>query len=322
MRLIGALVCFLVAVAAGVYYYVPGAEMRRLPAPEAIDIGQSVPLYLEKREARFDDIVEGTKKRVVWAGEPGVRTDWAVIYLHGFSASSEEMRPVPEKVAQALGANIFYTRLQGHGRDAAAMGTATTAGWGRDIAEAIAVGDRIGDRILAISSSTGATLAAIAAADPVTSGRIDAHVMISPNFGPRNRASQVLTWPLAEWWVPLIGGKTRGFEPVNELHARYWTETYPTVATIPMQAAVVRARKLDLAAAAAPVLLIYSEADEVVRPAAIRAKMAEWRGPVTVMEIEPGEGIDPANHVLAGDILSPAATADVVARILDWMGGI
>lgn len=220
MRLIAAVVCLLIAAAAGVYYYVPGAEMRRLPSSEAIDIGRDVTFYLEKREARSEGIVEGTQKRVVWAGERGARTDWAVVYLHGFSASSEEIRPVPELIAQALGANVYYTRFQGHGRDADAMYNATTAGWGRDIAEAIAVGERIGDRILAISTSTGATLAAIAAADPVTSGRIDAHVMISPNFGLQNRAAQVLTWPFADWWLPLIAGETREFEPVNELHAQ------------------------------------------------------------------------------------------------------
>ena len=321
MRVIAAIFCFLIAAAAGVFYYAPGAAMHRLPSPDAIDIGANVSRHLERREARFDDIVEGTEKRVVWAAEPGTSTDWAVVYLHGFSASSEEIRPVPEDVAAALGANLFYTRFQGHGRDPEDMAAGSTAGWGRDVAEAIAVAERIGDRVLVISISTGATLAAIAAADPVTMGRIDAHVMISPNFGLRNRAAQMLTWPFARQWVPLLAGETRGFKPVNELHARYWTETYPTVATIPMQAAVVRARALDLSAAESPLLVIYSEEDEVVRPAAIRAEMAEWGGPVSVMEMSPGEGIDPMNHVLAGDILSPAATAEVVARILDWMAG-
>lgn len=320
MRVIAALACFIVAVAAAVFYYAPGAQMHRLPSPDAIDIGPNVSRHLERREARSEGLVEGTEKRVVWAAEPGSRTQWAVVYLHGFSASSEEIRPVPDRVADALGANLFYTRLQGHGRDSESMARASTAGWGRDVAEAIAVAERIGDRVLVISTSTGATLAAIAAADPVTMGRIDAHVMISPNFGLQNRAAQVLTWPFAEWWVPLLAGETRGFEPVNELHARYWTETYPTVATIPMQAAVVRARKLDLGAAEAPLLVIYSESDKVVRPDAIQAEIAEWGGPVSMMEISPGEGIDPMNHVLAGDILSPAATPEVVARILDWMG--
>ena len=112
MRLIAAAMCFLIAILAGVMFYFPGAEMRRLPSPDAIDIGTSVPLYLEKREARFEDIVEGVEKRVVWAGERGARTDWAVVYLHGFSGSSEEIRPVPDEVAAALGANLFY---RGHG---------------------------------------------------------------------------------------------------------------------------------------------------------------------------------------------------------------
>lgn len=78
--------------------------------------------YFAQQEALFEDITSGVEKRVVWAGEPGAQTLYSVLYIQGFSATSEEIRPVPDKVAAALGANLVYTRLQGHGRFGSAMG--------------------------------------------------------------------------------------------------------------------------------------------------------------------------------------------------------
>ena len=51
--------------------------------------------------------------------------------------------------------------------------------------------------------------------------------------------------------------------------------------------------------------------------------MARWGGPVSLAALEmPAAGADPFAHVIAGDIVSPALSADVTARILDWAGGV
>ena len=78
-------------------------------------------------------------KRIVWAGAAGQKTPLAVIYVHGFSASAEEIRPVPDEVAKALGANLFYTRLAGHGRSGDAMAEPLAGDWIEDMAEAMAI---------------------------------------------------------------------------------------------------------------------------------------------------------------------------------------
>ena len=81
----------------------------------------------------------GCEKHVVWAGEPGVRTPVSLLYIHGFSATGQELRPLPDLVAADLGANLHFTRLTGHGQDGAAMGRATLADWTRDMAEALEI---------------------------------------------------------------------------------------------------------------------------------------------------------------------------------------
>ena len=83
-----------------------------------------------------------------------------------------------------MNANIFYTRLTGHGRSNAAMAEATVNDWANDAVEALEIGKQLGERVMIVGTSTGATLAAwLATYDQ--SNDILAHVWISPNFGPK-----------------------------------------------------------------------------------------------------------------------------------------
>ena len=83
-------------------------------------------------ESQLTDIRPGLEKSIIWAGAPHHRTEYAIVYIHGFSASKEELRPVPDRIASALDANIFYTRLTGHGRTAKAMHDVSVAAWMQD----------------------------------------------------------------------------------------------------------------------------------------------------------------------------------------------
>ena len=151
-------------------------------------LGDDPELWLEVSEQRFSDIRPGAAKRILWAGAKGARTPISIVYMHGFTASAEEIRPVPDEVARELGANLFYTRLAGHGRAPEAMGEPSAGDWINDMAEAMAIGRHIGDRVIVIGTSTGGTLAAIAATDPELSRNLAGVVMISPNFALRPAA--------------------------------------------------------------------------------------------------------------------------------------
>nr|WP_246367655.1 alpha/beta fold hydrolase [Aurantimonas endophytica] len=241
----------------------------------------------------------------------------AIVYVHGFSAAKGETRPLADEVAQALGANLFYTRLAGHGRDGAAMEQASVNDWINDLAEAVAVGRTIGNRVIVIATSTGATLAATGAAKGGFMQDVTGLVLISPNFGLLDRWSFALDLPFVREILPLFGSDTYGFEPASPAQAENWTTRYPIGALAPMGALVRAARSADLQAVLTPLLVLYSRSDAIVDPAATEVVVAEWAGPAEAVEIR-GSG-DPANHVLAGDILSPQTTADVAARITAWI---
>jgi len=109
------------------------------------DLGADLDAYLSESEALFENIREGAQKEIIWAGTPGEVTPFSVVYVHGFSASKGEIRPVPDNVAEALGANLFFTRLTGHGQDGDALGRVTANDWLNDVAEALAIAEEVMD---------------------------------------------------------------------------------------------------------------------------------------------------------------------------------
>ncbi|OYX42044.1 MAG: hypothetical protein B7Z02_13410 [Rhodobacterales bacterium 32-67-9] len=306
---------------AALFAVAPREPLDLVPAFDAARLPDDLDSYLRDREAVVGGITPGAEKRILWAGAPGAQTDWAVVYLHGFSATSEEIRPVPDRVAAALGANLYFTRLAGHGLSGERFAGPTVNDWMIDVAEALAIGTRIGRRVLVIATSTGGALAAEAALQPDLARQIEGIVFVSPNFGIRAPAAAILTWPYARRWAPVIAGRDRCFEPVNDAHARYWTTCYPTEALFPMAALAGHAAGADYSGVAVPALFLFAEADQIVSPAATQAVAEGWGGPVAVLPQVVGAGDDPYSHVIAGDILSPSMTAPVTEAILGWVGG-
>ena len=278
--------------------------------------------YLAEREAAVPDLRPEMAKEIVWAfPRTRAKTPLAIVYVHGFSATKEELRPVPDLVAEALGANLFLTRLAGHGADGAAMATASVNDWINDMAEALAVAETLGERTVVIGTSTGATLAALAATEPALRERIDALVQVSPNYRLRNRLAFVLDLPFAEWIAPTLGGAERSFETLNERHARNWTTSYPTVATLPMAALLRETGSRTFEAIETPTLFVFDENDAVVDHAATREIAGRWgraTGARVNIELVADSG-DPNRHVLAGDSLSPSTTERVARLIAAWI---
>ncbi|OYU18560.1 MAG: alpha/beta hydrolase [Rhodobacteraceae bacterium PARR1] len=311
------------ALAVGVIAVVfPPDGVDREIAFDPATLPENLEAWLDEREAAVPALRPESGKQIVWAAAPGTKTPLAVVYIHGFSADREEIRPVPDDVAAALGANLFLTRLAGHGRDGAAMAEPTAGDWIEDVAEAMAIGRRLGDRVILIGTSTGGTLAALAATDPALSHGLAGVVLVSPNFKVRNPAAFLLDLPLAPTWAPWIAGREAGFTPINDGHAAHWTTQYPSAAFFPMAALLREAGRTDYSAAKVPLLVLSNPADQVIDPAAIAPVMAAWGAKVTAVELTPGPNDDPYGHVLAGRILSPGLTDAGVETILNWTQGL
>ncbi|MEX0276902.1 MAG: alpha/beta hydrolase [Ruegeria sp.] len=320
MKWFGRVMLGVIGVGALMFFFGPREQVDLQPTFDPRKFGEGVQVYFEATESAFDDIVPGVEKRVIW--QPGFteqRTKYAVLYVHGFSATSEEIRPVPDKVAEALGANLVYTRLQGHGRTGAAMAEGTASGWMRDMAEGLAAARAVGDAVIVISTSTGGTLASAVAVDPVLSEDVAAMVMVSPNFGVNTPGAWVPTLPWARTWLPVLMGQERTASSTNPEQEKYWTLTYPWEAVVPMSVLVDVVFGLDFAQAQVPTLFWFSDQDQVVRPDRTHEVAAKWGGPSDVQLVTMGAGDDPASHVIAGRLMSPGQTDAAVTGILNWL---
>lgn len=281
---------------------------------------------LAASEARVKGLREGCQKQVVWA-DGVAKAPLAIVYVHGFSASPAEVRPLPDRVAEALGANLFFTRLEGHGQDGAAMGRATLAAWEADVAEALEIGAALGDEVIVMGCSTGCTLLTSALAHggktDAKGGALEARVTgivhLSPNFGLRNGAAHLLLqMPGVRRWGPWLVGKERSFAPISQAHSRYWTVKYDTQAVFTMADAVRSAMASPIEAIKVPAYFAYAKTDSVVHPAKTEAVMRRWGGSVAADILVQGQGDDPDGHVMAGDVFSPAQTGPLAERIIAW----
>lgn len=273
--------------------------------------------YLTQTEARYPDITPGAEKTIVWAHPDRRQTDLALVYLHGFSASRQETAPLSDEIARQLGANLYYPRLSGHGRSGAAMAEASVNAWLNDTEEALQIGQRLGKRVVVIATSTGATLATWLATQ-AHSDKVLAYALISPNFAPKDPAAQVLTWPWAEHFVPLLLGAEHQWQPRNAEQARYWSHRYPVQALLPMMGLVEYVQDLPLENIQAPLLVIYSPQDKVVSPTATEQAFARFGSPHKQL-LALADTQDDSHHVLAGKILSPRDTPRVEAAILAFL---
>ncbi|MGR3804545.1 MAG: alpha/beta hydrolase [Marinibacterium profundimaris] len=322
-KILGWILLFLVVAVGLLWVFGPREPVALRAEFDPRRFGEGVQVYFESVESAFDDITPGVEKRVIWqAGFKEQRTPVSVVYIHGFSATSEEIRPVPDRVAEALGANLVFTRLTGHGRPGDAMGEATAVDWIGDVAEAMAAARAVGERVVVIATSTGGTLAALAALDPEMSERVAALILVSPNFGVNAPGAAMMTWPAARWWAPLIVGERRSAAPESEEIGRYWTHDYPTVAVLPMAALVKETVAQDFSGAQVPALFWFTEEDKVVVPAATHAVAEAWGGPATVKIVTMGPGDDQNSHVISGDLVSPGQTEATVRGMLDWLASI
>ncbi|RWL52067.1 alpha/beta hydrolase [Mesorhizobium sp.] len=251
-------------------------------------IGDDPQAYLAREEAAVPNIRDGLDKEIIWAN-PMVhaKTPLAIVYIHGFSASKGEVRPLPDDIADELDANLFYTRLTGHGQDGAAMAQGSVNAWINDYQE------------------------------PGASDGVVAIAFISPNFGVKASGAELLTMPWGGQIAELVGGKQRSFSARNALHEKFWTTKYPMKAVLPMAALTELAYAAPVEKAKIPALFIFSDADKVVRPDRTREIAGRWGGPHELVPVD--DTGDPDNHVIAGDVLSPQTTAFLTQRIVVWV---
>jgi len=180
--------------------------------------------YVADRESEVADIKPENAAKIVWADSLKHKTEYAVVYLHGFSASREEGAPLHKEFAQRYGCNLYLSRLYGHGRASKdAFKNMLPSQLVNSAKEAIAIGRLLGDKVILMSCSTGGTLSVLLAPkDP----SIHSMLMYSPNIDVYDPTSELIVRPWGDQLLSLVLGGEYNHVEYNDLAKKYWSETY------------------------------------------------------------------------------------------------
>jgi len=189
--------------------------------------------YVAGREARHK-LKPDNEARIVWNDSTKKKTEYSVVYIHGFSASQEEGDPVHENFAKKFGCNLYLARMADHGIDTVdQLLYFTPDRWWASSKEALAIGKAIGDKVIIMSTSTGGTMALMLAAEYPQD--VFALINMSPNIAINDSKAWLANNPWGLQIARLVfGGKSRIF-PKDSVVQRYWNDSYRLEAVAQLQ---------------------------------------------------------------------------------------
>ena len=217
--------------------------------------------YINENEVKHK-IKPDNEARIVWLNDSlKNETEYAVVYLHGFSASQEEGDPLHYQFAQKFGCNLFLSRLDAHGIDTTEpLLNFTADGVWNSAKEAYAIGKKLGKKIILMATSTGGTLALKLAAEyPDIAGLI----LLSPNI----EINDAKAWMLNNHWglqiAKAVAGTYRKASDTTAIYAQYWNNKYRIESTVQLEELLESTmKKSTFEKVNQPTLLLYYYKDE------------------------------------------------------------
>lgn len=285
----------------------PSTPIYSTNLPELPSNDSALENYILLQESKHR-IKPDNEARIVWANDSLKQpTEYAIVYLHGFSASQEEGNPVHRKIARQFGCNLYLARLAEHGIDTTdALVNMTAEKLWETAKEAYAIGQKIGKKVILMGTSTGGTLALqLAASYPEIAGLI----LYSPNI----QINDPNAWLLNNPWGLQIARKVKGsnyniIPKKTDAYKQYWNQEYRLEALVQLEELLeTTMNKSNFEKIKQPVLALYYYKDEnnqdpVVKVSAIKKMMVSLGTPVEKekMVAIPNAG----SHVLASPIQS------------------
>lgn len=271
---------------------------------------ESIQDSLSRAEKAAGNVKKDNEGRIFWQGDSLKRTEYVLLYLHGYSASRLEGEPVTTDFAARYGVNLYAPRLCAHGLDTPEPLLEMTADclW-ESAKNALAVAEKLGEKVIVMSTSTGGTLAlTLAATYPE---KIHALINISPNILPANRGIGLINGP---WGLQIaravMGGKYMPVDP-DASHPEAWSEGARLESAVELQSlveATMTRRTFQRVTAPSLTLAYYKDRqhqDGTVRVSRIRKMVSELGTPPqeNVYVELPEVGVHPmASGIVSKDI--------------------
>lgn len=185
--------------------------------------------FLTEKEAAYD-LKPGAEARVIWQeGKKHEKTEYAIVYLHGFRASHPEGDPVHKKIADQLGAHLYLSRLEEHGiRSPNPLRNLTEQKLIDSARFSFAVGRRLGRKVILMGTSTGGSLALFLAATSPFRENINNLILYSPLIRFYRIKQKLVQWSLSRKVLSIIPGKSYSIEEsaATKAEERIWNTSY------------------------------------------------------------------------------------------------
>ena len=263
--------------------------------------------YISTSESKHK-IKPNNEARIVWANDSIHQpTEYAIVYLHGFSASQEEGNPVHRNIAKMFGCNLYLARLAEHGIDTTeALLNLTADNLWETAKEAYAIGKQLGKKVIVMGTSTGGTLAIqLAAAYPDVAGII----LLSPNIAINDPNAWLLNNP---WGLQIarlvLHSNYRDIVKDNPEYKKYWNTHYRIEGAVALEELIETSmNKKTFNKVLQPTLVLYYYKDEehqdkVVKVSAMKDMFAQLGTADDKKKMIPIP--DAGNHVLGSPIQS------------------
>jgi esterase/lipase len=190
--------------------------------------------FINQQEA-VHTIKPDNEARVVWANDSlKNKTEYSLVYLHGFTASQGEGDPVHRDLAKKFGCNLYLSRLAEHGIDTTEpMVNLTADNYWETAKQALAIGKQIGNKVILVGTSTGGTLALKLAAEYPD---VYALILLSPNIAINDPTAWILNNPWGLQIARLVkSSKYIDSEDSTEAYRKYWTYHYRIEAAVNLE---------------------------------------------------------------------------------------
>lgn len=254
----------------------------RFPKPDlegglpSIPVGvEKIASYVEEKEKNVP-VKPDNQSMILWGDSVGRKTEYVLLYLHGFSASRYEGYPVTHDFVKEFGVNAYLPRLAEHGlKGEEPLLHMSPERLYASAREALAVALSLGEKVIVMGTSTGGTLGLMLAADFPSD--ISALILYSPNIKIKNKMAPLLSGPWGLQIARLVyGGKYRpGEEDPDDKICRYWNCTYRLEAIVYLQQLLdARMNAKEFARVKVPVFLGYYYKDEMHQDQTVEVKAA------------------------------------------------
>jgi len=191
---------------------------------------------IDNSEKNTDYLKPDNQSRIIFADSIPQKTNYSLLYLHGFSASPMEGYPINEDFAKHYHMNAYLPRLYGHGLETSDnLIDMTPDKLIESAKKALKVARQLGNHVIIMSTSTGGTLSLLLAAK---NPDIDGLILYSPNIEMAEDMTKILTIPWGLQIGKLVSGEMIEYPDDPPLEKKYWQSSYRIEAVAYLQSLI------------------------------------------------------------------------------------